>query len=190
MTLQSVRWALAAAAVGLTLVAVPVSGAKADAKPPVVAIVDIQFILHESTAGKAVQKGLESQGEIFHREIAAEEDKLRQGQQDLERQHASLTEEAFTKKRRDFEKQVADYQRDLQARQKALQQGEAEAQRTILGAINEVLGGLAHEKSIDLVLARPAVFYADPELDVTQEVLGRLNRKLPTVTVNIPSVKK
>ena len=190
MTLQSVRWGLAAVAVVLTLVLVPGDGAKAGGKAPVVAIVDIQLILHESTAGKAVQKALESQSEVFHREITAEEDKLRQGQQELERQHASLSEDAFAKKRRDFEKQVADYQRDLQARQKALQQGEADAQRTIIGAITDVVGSLALEKEINLVLQRPAVFYADAELDVTQEVLGLLNRKLPSVTVNIPSVRK
>ena len=190
MMLQSTRWALAAATVGFALVLAPVSGAKADGKSPVVAIADIQLVLHESTAGKAVQKGLENQGEIFHREIAAQEDKLRQGQQELERQHASLSEDAFAKKRRDFEKQVTDYQRDLQARQKALQQGEADAQRTIIGAINEIISDLARDKGLDLVLQRPAVFYAGPDLDVTQEVLSRLNRKLPSVTVNIPPIKK
>jgi Skp family chaperone for outer membrane proteins len=169
---------------------VPVVGAKADGKPPVVAVVDLQLILHESTAGKAVQKAIESQGEIFHREISAQEEKLRQGQQDLERQHAALSEDAFAKKRRDFEKQVADYQRDAQARQKALQQGDTEASRTILGAINDILGTLAREKGINLVLPRPAVVFADTDLDVTQEVLSRLNSKLPSVAVNIPSVRK
>ncbi len=190
MMLRDGRWALAAAAVILTLVSVPVVGAKADGKPPVVAVVDLQLILHESTAGKAVQKAIESQGEIFHREISAQEEKLRQGQQDLERQHAALSEDAFAKKRRDFEKQVADYQRDAQARQKALQQGDTEASRTILGAINDILGTLAREKGINLVLPRPAVVFADTDLDVTQEVLSRLNSKLPSVAVNIPSVRK
>ena len=71
-----------------------------------------------------------------------------------------------------------------------MQQGEADAQRTIIGAINEIISDLARDKGLDLVLQRPAVFYAGPDLDVTQEVLSRLNRKLPSVTVNIPPIKK
>ncbi len=187
MMLRNVGWA--AVAIALAVVAVP-SGAKADLKPPVVAVVDIQMLYRESAAGKGVQKTLESQGEAFHREMAAQEDKLRQTQQELERQHGNLSEEAFNKKRRDFEKQVADYQRDTQARQKAMQQGETEAQRAIFGAISEILAGLAHDKGINLVLPKPAVLFADPDLDFTPLVLDQLNHKLPSVVVNIPSIKK
>ncbi len=177
--------AAVAVAAALALVSVPVAGARAELKPPVVAVVDFQLILHESSAGKVAQKAIETQRDAYAKEISGQEEKLRQTEQDLGRQRGSLSEEAFTKKRRDFEKQVNDFQRDVQARQKALQQGEGDALRVIQGAVNDIVTSLAGERGLNLVLPKNVVPFSDPNLDMTQEVLDRLNRKLPSVAVNI-----
>ena len=190
MMLRNVRWAVAVAFATVAVVAVPVSGARAELKPPVIAVVDVQFLLHESSAGKGIQKAIEAQRETYAKEISGQEGKLRQADQDLARQRSVLSEEAFGKKRHDFEKQVMDFQREVQARQKSIDQGFNEAMQTLQKGAIEIIAALVQERGINMVLSKQQVVIVEKTMDMTQEVLDRLNAKLSSVSVKIPSIKK
>jgi Skp family chaperone for outer membrane proteins len=184
------RRALLPMMAALALLAVPVAGARAELKNPVIAIVDVQAIVQQSTAGKGIQKAIEGQREAANHEFSGQEDKLRQGEQELARQRGVLSEEAFGKKRRDFEKQVADFQREVQGRQKAIEQGYNEAVHTLLGSVMEAVAGLAREQGITLVLSKQQVIMSETSMDLTQVVLDRVNQKLPSVPVKSPAGRK
>ncbi|MEI6985352.1 MAG: OmpH family outer membrane protein [Rhodospirillaceae bacterium] len=187
MTSCKVRWAILVALV----LAVAASGvARAEIKPPLIAVVDVQYVLHESTAGKGVQKVIDSKSEVFAKELAAQEDKLRQTEQDLGRQRGTLSEEAFAKKRRDFEKQLGDYNRDGQARRKSLEQGGNEAMQAIHRAMLEIIAALVQEQGVNIVLSKQQVVIVEKSMDLSQDVLERLNTKIPSVVVNLPPIKK
>jgi len=190
MIVRNVRRALVAGFAIAALMATAPGGARAELKPPVIAVVDVQFILHESTAGKAIQKAIESQREAYAKEISGQEEKLRQADQDLARQHGVLSEDAFGKKRHEFEKQVMDFQRDVQARQKSIDQGFNEAMHTLQNSTVEVIAGMVQERGINMVVSKQQVVIVEKTMDLTQEVLDRLNAKLPSVSVKIPPPKR
>lgn len=191
MMLREIRRALivVGCAAAVMFVGAP-AGARAELKPPVIAVVDVQYLLHESTAGKGVQKAIESQRETYGKEISGQEEKLRHAEQELARQRGTLSEEAFGKKRHDFEKQVMDFQRDVQARQKSIDQGLNEAMRTLQNTTIEVIAGLVQERGINLVLSKQQVVIVEKTMDLTQEVMEKLNQKLPSVSVKIPPPKR
>ena len=190
MMLRNVRWAVAAAMAAVALVVVPVGGARAELKPPVVAVVDIQFILHESSAGKGVLREISEQEEKLRKVVESQRATFAQTDQELARQRSVLSEEAFTKKRHDFEKQVMDSQRDIEAKKKSIDQGINEAMVALQKATFEIIAGMAQERGINMVVQRQQVVIADKTMDMTQEVLDRLNSKLSSVPVKIPPVKK
>jgi Skp family chaperone for outer membrane proteins len=164
--------------------------AQAELKPPVIAVVDVPFILQESSAGKSIQKAIQAQREVYSKEIAAQEEKLRSAEQELGKQRAVLSQEAFAKKRRDFEKQIADVQREVQSRSRNLEQAFNESTRTVQGSLFEIIAAMVQDQGINMVLNKHQVVLVEKGMDLTQEVLERLNKKLPQVAVKIPPIKK
>ena len=187
MILRNLRWATAALALVFVLVAMPVSGARAELK---IGVVDFQLVLHESNAGKAIQQAIQTNEEAFKKEMTGRREKLQQAEQELVRQQGSLSAEAFAKKREDFLRKAGEFDRDVQTHRKALEQGVDEASRTIQAATVEIVNGLAHDQSVSVVLNRAQVIFVEASFDLTHQVLDKLNAKLPTVQVKIPAAGK
>ncbi|MCW2249171.1 Skp family chaperone for outer membrane proteins [Azospirillum fermentarium] len=169
---------------GLAL-AVP-QPARAELKAPTIAVVDVQKILQESTAAQGVQKAIEAQRETYQKEISALEEKLRTAEAELRKQQTVLSADAFAGKRRDFEKQVSDVQRTVQTRKRALDTAMTDSMNQVQKTMVDLITEVAKEQGANVVLARHQVVLVETNLDVTDVVLDRLNKKLPKVAVTIP----
>ncbi|MBI1205876.1 MAG: OmpH family outer membrane protein [Azospirillum sp.] len=182
----------AAAVVAVSMVLTVAGGAKAETKPPVIGIVDVQLIGARSEASRSIQKAIETQREAISKEFAGREQKLRAIQQDLDRQRAVLSQDAFAKKRKEFEVQFADFQRDGQTRMRALEQAAREASLSVEKVLFEIIGKVAKENDVTMVLARQQVvlWTADDAADLTPIVMDRLNKQIPSVTVKVNAGKK
>ncbi|WP_448202922.1 OmpH family outer membrane protein [Azospirillum sp. sgz302134] len=159
---------------------------KPDLKAPVIAVVDVQKIMQESTASKGVSKSFESLRDTYQKEISSLEDKLRKSEEELRKQQTVLAPDALAAKRRDFEKQVADVQKTVQARKRVLENALNEAMAVVHKSMVEVVAEVARERGANLVLARQQFVLVDTQLDVTDTVMERVNKKLPQVALNIP----
>jgi outer membrane protein len=170
----------------LCLVAGLPRSALAELPAPVIAVVDVQYILQESVASKNIQKQLDAQRQTYQSEISKQEDKLRGVEQELNHQRSILSADAFGQKRREFEQQVADVQRTVQARKRLLDQAFNESMTKVRDTVLEVVTEVAGEQKATLVLAKQQVVLAEKSLDLTPAVLERVNKKLPSVTVTVP----
>ncbi|EWY42146.1 membrane protein [Skermanella stibiiresistens SB22] len=151
-----------------------------------VAVVDVQLIMQESVAAKSIHKQLDAQRQTYQKEIAKQEDKLRGAEQELGRQRADLPPDAFEQKRREFEQQVAEVQRSVQTRKRVLDQAFNESMKKLHDGMLQVVAEVAGEQKASLVLAKQQVVLAEKSLDLTNPVLERLNKKMPTVAVTVP----
>jgi len=59
----------------------------------------------------------------------------------------------------------------------------AEAWAQVNEALGQVISALAAERQLRIVLRRDQAVWVAPELEVTDEVLRRLNQVLPTVEI-------
>ena len=155
-------------------------------KSPVVAVVDVQRIMQESSASKGIQKAIESQRDSYQKEIQTLEDKLQGAENELRKQQTVLAPDAFAAKRRDFEKQVADVQRTVQARKRTLDTAFNDAMTHVQKTMLEIVQDIADERGANVVIPRNLLVLFASNLDVTEPVLERLNKQLPTVAVTIP----
>jgi len=158
----------------------------AELKAPVIAVIDVQKIMQESNASKGITKSFESLRDSYQKEISALEDKLRKNEDELRKQQTVLSPEALATKRRDFEKQVADVQKTVQNRKRALETSLNEAMAVVHKTMVEVVADISRERGANLVLARQQFVLVDTQLDVTDLVMERVNKKLPQVALNVP----
>ncbi|MFQ5958065.1 MAG: OmpH family outer membrane protein [Alphaproteobacteria bacterium] len=171
--------ALAAAAIG----GIP-SGAVAQQSPQAnIAILDYQRILRDSAAAVDIRAQIERQRQFYQEEITEQEQELRAADQELGRQRAILSTEAFAQKRREFEERVTKVQRGVQTRKRELDQAYDYGLKQVQVALLEIISELAGQRGFNLVLARQQVVFSDKALNISDEVLLRLNERLPKVAV-------
>src|SRR5574338_829431 len=151
MRIIGLRWIAAAA---LAAFCVPAASAAAeDVKPATttIAVIDVQVILRDSLAMKAVRDQIEVQRKNFQAEITAEENKLRQAGQDLEKQRAVLSAEAYAQKQREMQQRVSEVQTRVQNRRRQLDQAFSGAANKFQDTLVAVVSDMAKESGYSLV---------------------------------------
>lgn len=150
---------------------------------PGVAVIDVQRLQREAAASKSVKAQIEKQYAVHQQEITKQENEVRSAEQELTRQRTLISPEAFAERRRQFEQKVANLQRDVQNRKREMDKSQLAAQRIIEQALAGVVEQIVTERKLTLVLRRDQTVFAAPEFEITDEVLKRLNAKLPSVKV-------
>jgi outer membrane protein len=161
----------------------PVAAQEKQLAPAVVAVIDYQRILREARAARAIRDQVESRRQLYQDEIAREEQRLHEADKELARQRSVLSAEAFSEQRREFEGEVAQVQRMVQERRRQLDQVAASALNEVRSAMIEVVGELSDVRGFNLVLPTSGLLLFSPKIDLTDEVLAQLDRKLPNVKV-------
>ena len=154
------------------------------ASPAVIGVVDVQAVLRESTAMKSIQNQVEKKRGEFQGEVSGEEKRLREMEQELKRQQSVLAADAFAVKRRDFEAQVTAVQRQVQERRRVLDQAYGEGLRVVQKELAGIIATIAEESGFTLVLPQTQTLYSKPGQAVTDDVLSRLNKNLPDVSLS------
>ena len=146
-------------------------------------MIDYQRILRDARAARAVRDQVEARRRLYQEEIAKEEQRLHDVDKDLATQRTILAPDQFEARRRDFESDVAAVQRMAQERRRQLDQVAAAALDEVRSAMIEVVGELAQARGFNLVLPSSGLLLFSPEIDLTAEVLLRLDQKLPSIKV-------
>ncbi len=175
----------------LTLLAFPAQAAETAAAakfpPAVVAVVDVQKILHESTAAKSVPQQLDARRKSYQAQIDADEKKLAEAGQKLQQERASLTEEQFKQRVTQFEEQRKKAIQSAQARRQALDESFNDAFSNVRKTMAQIIADIASAKGATVVLDKGQVVVVESGLDISSEVLTQLNTKLPRVDVKVPA---
>jgi outer membrane protein len=172
-------------AAGATVAGLPTHGADQPLVQPVtVLVVDMQRVLQESKAGKMIQSQMQQQVSTYQKTLAKQDQELAATQQDLQRQQSILAQDAFAVKVKEFEQHVKDASKRAQEAQQTLSESRNEAVGKVDTAMLQVIDGLAKERGANLIVNRGAVVMFDVRMDVSDEVIKRLDEKLPAVTVS------
>jgi Skp family chaperone for outer membrane proteins len=156
---------------------------------PSIAVIDFGIILQNSAAAKSVREQIDKQSQAYQAEFNKRETDLRNTEQDLVRQRSVLSPDAFADKRRQLESQVADFQRQTNSRKDQLQQAFDGGMREVQNNVAQILAQVKVERSVNLIFQANALASNDDNLDLTSEVLKRLDQKLPRVAVKLPPLK-
>ena len=165
---------------------------QAEEKIPVsiIAVIDTQSILRESSAAKSVRTQIEAFRKTYRNEIAKAEELLRKEEQELKRQRPIISAEAFAIKRRQFEDNVAKVQRSVQDRTRTLDRIYSQSMNKVGKVMNSIVTKMAKKMEFNFVIDRAQVLFAAKNVEITQDVLKQLNKEIPKVKVTLPAAVK
>lgn len=147
------------------------------------AVVNVQQIMKDSSAAQAARQQLQAKQKEFQDQLSAKEKELQKEDQELAKQRSLMDQEAFKQKIQAFQQKAAGVQKEVQEKRKTFTKAYEDAISQLHGKVTGIIADLAKEKGFKLAVPTSQILYADPALDISAEVLSRLNKQMPTLTV-------
>jgi outer membrane protein len=149
-----------------------------------IAVVDMQRVMGKSKAANSARSQLDSQQQSFQKQVTATETDLQAKDKELAKQRGLLSAEEFNKKLKEFRDKAGSAQRDVQQKRLKLRRAFESSIVTIQTKVTAIVESIAKEKNFDMVLPSNQSLYTKSSLDITDEVLNRLDKDLPSMKVD------
>lgn len=170
----------AAATVGSAYAAAP--GA---APPARILIIDIRRAIAASKVGASIRDQVNALKQQAQSQLNGEGEALKRDRAQIEQQGAILAADVKARKMKDWTARAQAFEKKVQDRGALIQGGMFKANKQVEDALGPILQGIMQERQATVLLDRSAVLLAPNAIDVTGDVVQRLNVKMPTVKVEL-----
>jgi outer membrane protein len=150
------------------------------------ALLDVERVRQNAAAVKAIRSQLGGFLEVYRVDTQKEEQEIRSAQDELARKRTILSAEGYAEERKKLEERLGEAQARVQQRRQALERVNVEAMEQVKQALEAIVAEIANERQLTLILRKDQAVYARPESEITDEVLRRLDQRLPTVQISNP----
>ncbi len=153
-------------------------------------MVDMQELSKKSTAIASLNKQVEEANAKKTTDAQEKDKALAKEGEEIKKQRNVLAQDAFAKKAQEFDDKVKKIRGEFEERTRVLQAAYATALNQAQKVTLEIVKGLADQKKIDAVLPKGGLLYAKDSMDITDEVVKELNKKLPDVKLDLAKAKE
>lgn len=150
-----------------------------------IGLIDLDGVIRSSTGTAKVRELLDKQRVLFQQEFAEREAELQQTERELTSQRGVLADDVFAEKLSQFEADVATVQKEIQYRREAVDIAFQEAQSKLRKIALEIVTEVAGERRLDLVLVRDSALIFLPTLNISDEVLRRLDERTKNARLEV-----
>jgi Skp family chaperone for outer membrane proteins len=150
-----------------------------------IAIVDLNLILSDSKAAKDATKQFEIIQKNTEEEIIASDKTMLEERNKLIEQQSVIAPEAFELKAKDYEKKLQNYQSEKQNKLRNLEGVLQKARNEILENVKPILEELSKELGVTVILEKNSVLLSATNMDITENVIKKLNKELPKIKVSL-----
>ena len=172
----------------------PVSFAQTEATPLAaeksmevkrIALVDLDGILRAADANNRVRELLDGQRAKFQEEFRAIEVNLQQSERDLLAKRELMSKDEYEKLVTAFQARVSSVQKEIQYKRQSIDNAYQKALSDIRKLAIGVITKIASEREIDLILNRDSSVIFLPHLNISDEVLSRLNERTKNARIEV-----
>lgn len=171
---------LVAAFAAMTVLAAPIAAAAQDA---VVLFIDEGKLMATSKAGQSISAQMNALAADAEKDVKAKGQAVQDEGKKLQDAKDSLSKEDFAKRYQALlgrAQEVGQYEKIKNAE---LAQSRAKALTELNDALQPVVKDILEKRKATVLLERRAVVYADDDMDITDEIVKALDRKVKTIKV-------
>ena len=158
-------------------------------EPVSLAVVDFRGVLSKSEAARNIRSVVDEKRQELRKYFLEVENSLRDEQKDLSKKRSIVTAEAFEKRAQKLKEKAQSAQKLAQTSNQKLKKSFDQAMDKVQKELLRTVAEVAEESGVGVVLFRSAIVIAVKKLDISKEVLKRLNKKLPEVKVRFETIK-
>jgi len=157
---------------------------------PSMMVVDSQAAMQQSKAGQGVRALHDRYRQSFQDELEANRKGLADTEAELMKQKPVLSQDAWQRKAREFDKRVVDFNQRYQKANLSVEKSYRSAMADLSRAFAQVTAEIAGEVGANVVLPIQQVILHDPRMDMTKSVIERLDERFPSVPFPPPEIEK
>lgn len=157
--------------------------------PQTYAFVDMSQVMHKATAAKAVIDELNSRSEQIISEISKKQQSIVGERDALTKQRGTLSKEDFMPKAKALEEKYDALLKSREERKGQFGLVERKALQDVRKVIGDVIEEVAQEHKYAAVFSRDAVIIGAKDLDITDEVITRMNASGKKVAIDWSAAK-
>lgn len=143
-----------------------------------VCVMSLDGAIGGSTVGQYVQTRLQQIATQVEAELKAEETAITNEAQAIETGRASLTQDAFDKRRADLQVRVSAFQRKAALRERELAVTQQKAIARVGQEMEPLIRQVYQQRQCAMLVNRDALLLSNPQMDVTAAVVTALNGKI------------
>jgi outer membrane protein len=180
------RRLLLACGLAFPLLAISSSTVLADSSSLRMAVLDIERVRLDAVAVRDIRSKLGSYLDVYRADTQKEEQEIRTAQDELAGKRTILSPDAYAEERKKLEDRLAEAQGRVQRRRQALERVNVEAMEQVKQTLEAIVSEIAAERQLTLIIRKDQAVFATPAIDITDEVLKRLDQRLPSVQISDP----
>lgn len=141
------------------------------------AVVNMQKVVALSNQGKKAQGELKKLVSKYKAKLLAMREKISALQSDLKNNGSIMSADEKTKKTKEFETDISNFSSEEKHVQGVISKKRFELLKGIVDKVTSIINSIAKKNGYILVLDRPGVVYRIDSIDITGQVLSRMNSK-------------
>ena len=144
---------------------------------------DFKYILNESVAGKKAQKSLKNKLESGINKLNEKQKIIQEEEKKIIQQKKIIKPEEYKSKVDELRLKVSNLQKERSKVLQEVSKSRSKARTELLKNLNPIIKEYMQEKRIRMVVDKKSLLLADENLDITKDILERLNKKLKTINI-------
>lgn len=148
-----------------------------------IGVLDVEKIVKESSAMRDIQSKVSKKQDEYQKEVTKKQNELESEQKRIEGKKNVLSKEAFEKETKAFEKKIDDLKTFVDKKQNSLKKASMDSMSKVNDKVKDIIAEISKEKELDVIVPASQTLYYKDELDISAEVLKRLNKKITKLDV-------
>lgn len=145
---------------------------------------DFKYVLNESEAGKKAQNQLKKKLDNGVKDLSKQEKIIQEEEKKIIQQKKILSPEEYKKKVTELRKKVSELQKKRSKLLNTVATQRSKARSELLKNLNPVVKEYMVEKNIRMVLDKKGIILSDEKLDITNDIITKLNAKIKTLKLD------
>ena len=143
--------------------------------------IDFKLILNTSDAGKKAQTYLRQKLDKGMKELQKKEKNLIEEEKKIIQQKKIISNDEYKKKVDGLRKKASSLQNERKTLLETVSKERSKARSILLKNLNPIIKDYMVEKKLRMVLDKKSLLLADENLDITKDILVKLNNKLKSI---------
>ena len=148
-----------------------------------IGVLDLEQIIKDSKAMRDIQTKVNKKQDDYQKEITKKQNDLEAEQKVIEGKKNVLSKEGFEKEIQKFEKKVDELKNYVDRKQNSLKKASIESMSKVNEIVKEIVDDIAKDRGFKIIVSASQTIYFNDTLDVTEEVLTKLDKKITKVDV-------
>lgn len=149
-----------------------------------IAVVNFATIEEQSKVTLDITNQIKKKQDELQKEVQSIQDDVQKKVKNLEKSASVLTSSALEQKKEELQKELVQIDEKLKQKAQKLENIKNNTLLDLNNNIKIIVEEIAKENEYDLVLLDGSVVYYEKKHDITQDVLQKLNKKIPSVKIN------